>query len=240
MRGITTTILLTVALAVAWAGEEATQNETKSEKQQQKEREETTEKNSRQIYSYNRGSGFDTTFPNVYPNNVIPSNNPTVYNPSYNPSLYPNNYYPTTINSGGVYPLNPTLGNGYTDAFTVRRASPRTTAGSRVFLTQAVTQGGSGWNAGSSEFVATSPGMFFFTFSAVSDRYSHFRISLRHNGIEVVSAYGDASGYQMGSQSAILNLRSGDRVYLQLDEGRLYDSSSSSRGYTTFSGFRMQ
>ncbi|MPC45648.1 hypothetical protein E2C01_039354 [Portunus trituberculatus] len=66
------------------------------------------------------------------------------------------------------------------------------------------------------------------------------RISLRHNGIEVVSAYGDASGYQMGSQSAILNLRSGDRVYLQLDEGRLYDSSSSSRGYTTFSGFRMQ
>uniref|UniRef100_A0A0P4W1I7 C1q domain-containing protein n=1 Tax=Scylla olivacea TaxID=85551 RepID=A0A0P4W1I7_SCYOL len=66
------------------------------------------------------------------------------------------------------------------------------------------------------------------------------RISLRHNGIEVVSAYGDASGYQMGSQSAVLNLRSGDRVYLQLDEGRLYDSSSSSRGYTTLSGFRIQ
>lgn len=66
------------------------------------------------------------------------------------------------------------------------------------------------------------------------------RVSLRHNGIEVVSAYGDASGYQMGSQSAVLNLRSGDRVYLQLDEGRLYDSSSSSRGYTTFSGFRIR
>ncbi|KAK8399885.1 hypothetical protein O3P69_002937 [Scylla paramamosain] len=231
MRGITTTTLLAVALAVAWAGEETTQNEKTSGKQLQKEREETTEKNSRQIYSYNRGSGFDTTFPN---STILPTTPPTT-----RPSI-PNNYYPTTTNGGGVYPLNPTLGNGYGEAFTVRRASPRTTAGSRVFLTQAVTQGGSGWNAGSSEFVATSPGMFFFTFSAVSDRYSHFRISLRHNGIEVVSAYGDASGYQMGSQSAVLNLRSGDRVYLQLDEGRLYDSSSSSRGYTTLSGFRIQ
>lgn len=68
---------------------------------------------------------------------------------------------------------------------------------------------------------------------------AEYRVSLRHNGQDVVSAYGDASGYQMGSQSAVLRLNSGDRVYLQLDEGRLYEVSSSSRAYTTFSGFRL-
>lgn len=64
------------------------------------------------------------------------------------------------------------------------------------------------------------------------------RVSLRRNGQEVVSGYGDANGYQMGTQSAVLRLSSGDRVYLQLDEGRLYEPTSA-RAYTTFSGFKI-
>ncbi|XP_050714488.1 uncharacterized protein LOC126997439 isoform X2 [Eriocheir sinensis] len=232
MRGVASVSLLALGLAVAWA----TDATPKEVSENEKEREETSGKNARQVYSYNRGTGYGTSYNGIYPSNIIPTSS---YNPSYNPSYYPS-YNPTVGSAGGVYPITPTVGSSYGESFTVRRASSRTTVGSRVILTQAVTQGGSGWNAASSEFVATSTGTFFFTFSAVSDRYTQFRVSLRHNGIEVVSAYGDASGYQMGSQSAVLNLRSGDRVYLQLDEGRLYDSSASSRGYTTFSGFRIR
>ncbi|XP_042862945.1 complement C1q-like protein 4 [Penaeus japonicus] len=213
-----------------------------------KEREETTEKNAPnapQVYTYtppNQGSVYPhNAYPNsinsggIYPNNVIPYNpsNPA-YNPAYNPSVTSNNY-PGTV--GGVYPYN---GVGVTgqEAFTVRRASPYTTQGSKVIFTEPVTQVGSGWNIASSEYVAPFPGHYFFAFSAVSDRYNHFRITMKHNGRDVVSAFGDASGYQMGSQSAILSLNTGDRVFLQLEEGRLHDVTST-RAYTTFSGFRI-
>lgn len=61
---------------------------------------------------------------------------------------------------------------------------------------------------------------------------------MQHNSRDVVSAFGDSSGYQMGSQSAILSLNARDRVFLRLDEGRLHDVTST-RAYTTFSGFRI-
>ncbi|XP_042239862.1 cerebellin-1-like [Homarus americanus] len=99
-------------------------------------------------------------------------------------------------------------------------------------------QVGTGWNNVRSEYVAPTSGIYFFTFSAVSDRNTHFRVSLRHNGQDVVTAFGDVGGYQMGSQSAVLRLNSGDHVLLQLQEGRLYDVTSS-RAYTTFSGFKI-
>ncbi|XP_071542537.1 complement C1q tumor necrosis factor-related protein 3-like, partial [Panulirus ornatus] len=191
---------------------------------QRLEREETTEKAAPQIYTYRPPSQGGR-----YPSNASPANNP-----AYNPS----SFYPGIGNGGSAYPYNPVGGSYGTEAFTARRASPFTTAGSRVILTETVTQLGSGWNTANSEFVATYPGVFFFTFSAVSERYTHFRLTLKHNGADVVSAFGDASGYQMGGQGTTLRLNSGDRVYLQLDEGRLYDVTSS-RAYTTFSGFRI-
>ena len=67
------------------------------------------------------------------------------------------------------------------------------------------------------------------------------RLSLVRNNQEVVSAWGDQSGYQTGGSSAILVLTQGDRVYLILQEGSLHEGNNPSRaGYTTFSGFRIR
>lgn len=59
------------------------------------------------------------------------------------------------------------------------------------------------------------------------------------NNDEVVSAWGDGRGYHAGSNSIILNLMKNDRVYLNIQEGMIHDSKSTNKGYTTFSGFRI-
>ncbi|XP_066975340.1 cerebellin-3-like [Macrobrachium rosenbergii] len=252
-------ILLSLSCVAASVVAGATRSNLTVEAQtsQLREREETTEKSAPQVVSYipttsTRGLVYPSTTYNpsqynpntiyqnrIYPTNSIPydSSNPAS-NPAYNPSVvptlyYPNRFYTATTNGGGY------LGNGVTEAFTVRRASPYVRAGSKVVFTETVTQTGTGWNTARSEFVATTAGLFFFTFSAVSDRYSHFRVSLKKNEQDVVSAFGDASGYQMGSQSALVSLSPGDRVYLQLQEGQLREAAASSRAYTSFTGFRI-
>ena len=66
------------------------------------------------------------------------------------------------------------------------------------------------------------------------------RITLKHNGIGIVSAYGDVNGYQMATNSAVLRLLAGDRVYLELNEGGIYEVTTfTGRAYNTFSGFRI-
>lgn len=59
------------------------------------------------------------------------------------------------------------------------------------------------------------------------------------NNEEIVSTWGEQSGYHAGSNSVILNLQKGDRVYLNIQEGAIHESRVPSRGYTTFSGFRI-
>jgi hypothetical protein len=61
------------------------------------------------------------------------------------------------------------------------------------------------------------------------------------NNQEVVSAWGDPNGYQSGTNSAIVVLNVNDRVYLVLQEGALHESNNpTSRGYTSFSGFKIR
>ncbi|XP_068241526.1 cerebellin-3-like [Palaemon carinicauda] len=247
----TAMLVLGISCLAASAGTRASKSAPDVEAQISKlrEREETTEKSAPQVVSYVPTSTRGLVYPNTYnPNGIYPdrtfptnsvpydSSNPAT-NPAYNPSAIPSVYYPSRFNppttNGGGY-----LGNGPTEGFTARRASPYVSPGSKVVFTETVTQIGTGWNTARSEYIATTPGLFFFTFSAVSDRYSHFRISLKKNGQDIVSAFGDSSGYQMGSQSALVSLSAGDRVYLQLQEGQLLEVSSS-RAYTSFTGFRI-
>ncbi|XP_018024959.1 uncharacterized protein LOC108680596 [Hyalella azteca] len=124
------------------------------------------------------------------------------------------------------------------DAFTARRVSNSFSLGNKIRFSDTVTQLGTSWKSETGEFVPSVAGIFFFTFSSISDRFTHFRISLQLNGAEIVSAFGDISGYQMASNSALVQMQAGDKVYLTLEEGRLYDVSST-RAYTSFSGFRV-
>lgn len=190
--------------------------------------EETTTRSLRQV-----GSGF------LYRNNRY---NPAV-NPSYNPydplstrsndPLSPNYTPLTTFDT-----IAPRQDDGF-DAFSARRVAQFSLGlGTKIRFADTVTQLGTSWDPDTSEFTPTLAGIFFFTFNAVSERFSHFRISLQLNGADVVSAFGDVSGYQMAGNSVMVRMSAGDTVYLSLQEGRLFDTSSS-RAYTTFSGFRL-
>lgn len=58
------------------------------------------------------------------------------------------------------------------------------------------------------------------------------------NNDEVVYAWGERV-YQAGSNSAILTLEKNDRVYLSVQEGNIHETKKSGKGYTSFSGFRL-
>lgn len=51
-----------------------------------------------------------------------------------------------------------------------------------------------------------------------------------------VTAYGSKGGYQWGSNSALLFLNPGDRVYLELQQGKIYEHPYN-EAYTSFTGF---
>ena len=52
-------------------------------------------------------------------------------------------------------------------------------------------------------------------------------------------SWADEAGYQTASGAALLTLRRGDKVYLYVEEGEVYEPSNTNRGYATFSGHRI-
>lgn len=54
-----------------------------------------------------------------------------------------------------------------------------------------------------------------------------------------VTAYGSSLDYQQGSNSALLFLNAGERVYLELQDSSLYEHYYE-EPYTTFSGFLVE
>ncbi|XP_065580545.1 complement C1q-like protein 3 isoform X2 [Artemia franciscana] len=126
-------------------------------------------------------------------------------------------------------------------AFTAVRASDFTrNAISQVRFDVTVTDIGYGWLPDRSEFVCYYPGLYFFTFSALSPIGRQFKLSLVKNNQDILSAWGDSAGYQTGSNTAILYLQQNDRVSLVLQEGSIHESTVFGRGYTSFSGFRIK
>ena len=75
--------------------------------------------------------------------------------------------------------------------------------------------------------------------NAVAPKNVQFRVSLVKNGREVGHTWGDTEGYHSAGNTVTLYLDRNDRVMLRLTEGQLYESSNSNRGYTTFTGFKL-
>lgn len=89
-------------------------------------------------------------------------------------------------------------------------------------------------------FKCQKAGIYFFTFSAISPEGSDLRISLRSNGVPVVTIYsGGTSTYNSATGSGLLQLAQGDIVYLYIEKGDIYESNKMNRAYTTFSGFQI-
>jgi len=184
------------------------------------------------VYYSDRDDSFQGNNGNYYPGNNIPNNN------------RPNNNRPNNnnrpINNGGNQ-FNPRQGTVV--AFSSVRANSYTNQNglnSRVRFENTITDIGYGWNKAESYFDCYYPGTYVFTWTAVSPRDSETRLSLFESGRETGHhLWSDRNGYQSASQTAVLNLNRNARVELRLTEGRSYEPSNTGRGYTTFSGFKL-
>jgi len=93
-----------------------------------------------------------------------------------------------------------------------------------------------GWQARTQQFEAPCDGLYYFSFQALSTKEEDFTIALIKDGVYQVTAYGSKGGYQWGSNSAVLLLRAGSKVYLELQQGAIYEHPKE-EAYTTFNGF---
>ena len=210
-------------------------------------------KNDGSNYSGTNTNALSPLPENSLTNNAI--NYPSGNSNNYKPNSYGNSaekggqYYPGNSNGNGQYfPGNnggydPIPQQGQAVAFSAIRANTYANSGNsrqRIRFERTVTDVGYGWNPSDSYFECYYPGTYVFSWSVVSPSNEETRVSLYENGRETGHhVWGDRNGYQSASNTAVLTLRKGSRVELRLTEGRLYEPSSSSRGYNSFSGFKL-
>jgi len=130
-------------------------------------------------------------------------------------------------------------GQGGQVAFHAQRASPYSRKGSPITFERSLTNLGGGWGRSGSIFTCPASGTYHFSWSALSSSNRELRLALVRSGEEVAASWADRDGYQTASGSAILNLRAGDTVWLELEEGEVYEPSHSRRGYASFNGYRI-
>ena len=124
--------------------------------------------------------------------------------------------------------------------FTASRATAysRGRPGQLVFE-RTLTNLGGGWSGATGQFAAPYSGTYHFSWAALSPAHKQLKLALIRNGQEQAASWADQTGYQTASGSAILTLRRGDMVYLYVEEGEVYEPSTSNRGYATFTGYRV-
>lgn len=88
-------------------------------------------------------------------------------------------------------------------------------------------------------FKCTSPGLYFFTFNALTHADGDLRINLRVNKFTMLSAYGGGPTPVTVTGSSILHLQTDDVVYLFVDRGDINESNKMSHVFTSFSGVQL-
>ncbi|XP_018008690.1 uncharacterized protein DDB_G0287625-like [Hyalella azteca] len=123
-------------------------------------------------------------------------------------------------------------------AFSVRKGIAQDTDKSkpRRLTFQDVLTNTGGWSKKRQQFETPCTGLYFFSFHAISAKDSDFTIALMKDGHFQVTAYGGKDGYQWGANSVLLFLNPGENVYLELQQGEIYEHPYE-EAYTTFSGF---
>ncbi|XP_035685415.1 complement C1q tumor necrosis factor-related protein 3-like [Branchiostoma floridae] len=138
--------------------------------------------------------------------------------------------------SPGVSRPEPTL-----VAFSVARTTDLQTSWSATVVTydDVLSNVGEAYDMATGKFVTKVSGVYFFTFTAMTRQ--EYLMHLKKNGDTMVSTREkytyDNEGENMSSSiSAILQLRRGDRVWVELFPGR-YSLSNNGNRFNTFSGF---
>ncbi|XP_045606540.2 complement C1q-like protein 2 isoform X1 [Procambarus clarkii] len=121
-------------------------------------------------------------------------------------------------------------------SFSVKMATEKLTAVARLHFQEVLTNTGGGWDTTTSEFLAPIAGGYFFTFNAVGDRTSDFTMSLTKNGVNQASAYGTMPTFEHAGNSVFLELKSLDKISLELQQGSIYEHPGNET-YTSFVGF---
>lgn len=88
-------------------------------------------------------------------------------------------------------------------------------------------------------FRCAIPGLYFFTFTALSPKYDHMKISFRKNRKPVTTVYASGNAHSSASCSMALWLRRGDIVYPFIEDGDFVESRARSRALIFFSGFKV-
>ena len=83
------------------------------------------------------------------------------------------------------------------------------------------------------------PGIYQFSWSALSPDYSPLRLSLMRNGVEEVSSWADSEGFQTAAGSALLDLDTGDQVSMEVRQGRIHETNDWDHSFTSFSGIKI-
>ena len=127
-------------------------------------------------------------------------------------------------------------------AFSVSRLAGLTAVSSNVIITYD-TQNldyGSNINIYNGVFVCDIAGFYYFSFAFEVDGQNDCLVRLYKDGTEQISTHADyqsGRAYMVISQSIVLRLSYGNRVWLELEAGRSFDSTASVNKLNTFNGF---
>lgn len=120
-------------------------------------------------------------------------------------------------------------------AFFAKNTKHKTvTGGHKLTYDTVVTDTCHNFDKGTGTFTCPKPGVYIFHFNVLNDANKLAYLFLYKNGVEVVRVYADdKGGYESGSNTALLQLKKGDKIYVYVPVNR---AATFYEQYNTFSG----
>ncbi|XP_037070922.1 complement C1q-like protein 2 [Pollicipes pollicipes] len=111
--------------------------------------------------------------------------------------------------------------------------------GGKIRFENVLSDDDNSWNYFRGHFKCKDPGYYYISFHGLSRRNDALTLNLHHNFNEALAGFGDGSGYNTASNSAILYLARGDTISLHIVEGNIHESGQPNRNYATLSGYKI-
>ncbi|XP_006638431.1 complement C1q-like protein 3 [Lepisosteus oculatus] len=104
-------------------------------------------------------------------------------------------------------------------------------------FTDVITNLGADYSPGSGKFTCRVPGVYVFSYHILKDGEHMWADLMLNNQVYASSTAQDASSkFDTAANSAVLQLKAGDEVYVKLDGGQVMKDGAQGR-YSTFSGY---
>lgn len=99
---------------------------------------------------------------------------------------------------------------------------------------------GNGYNKGDGIFVVPQTGLYVFTWTVTVQVNAWASVEIVVNGEVIGSAFADGNGaWDQGSGIILVEVNTGDHVFLRMQENGINAVNSNARGRTTFSGWKL-